>query len=335
MGETKLLERLTHVTSDDIFVWQSAVFATVIVAVLALTAYVLISGSAPIWLKFGVGFLTGTTWNPVTEIFGALPYVLGTIVTSVIAVAIGVPLSIGIAVFLSEFAPHAIHVAGTGALGWLVRKIMATFSAGIELLAAVPSVIYGLWGLFVFRFWVLDLVETPLSRYLGSVPVFSGTPFGLDILTAGLILAIMIIPTVSAISKEVMTAVPLAQREAAYSIGATRWEVVRISVLGYARSGIFGAAILGLGRAVGETMAVTMVIGNAIGAQAIPSSLFRPGQTMSSLIANEFNEADPTSLHPAALIGVGLVLFLFALTINVLAQLLVWRVLKIKGGSVE
>lgn len=335
MGETKLLERLTHVTSDDIFVWQSAVFATVIVAVLALTAYVLISGSAPIWLKFGVGFLTGTTWNPVTEIFGALPYVLGTIVTSVIAVAIGVPLSIGIAVFLSEFAPHAIHVAGTGAFGWLVRKIMATFSAGIELLAAVPSVIYGLWGLFVFRFWVLDLVETPLSRYLGSVPVFSGTPFGLDILTAGLILAIMIIPTVSAISKEVMTAVPLAQREAAYSIGATRWEVVRISVLGYARSGIFGAAILGLGRAVGETMAVTMVIGNAIGAQAIPSSLFRPGQTMSSLIANEFNEADPTSLHPAALIGVGLVLFLFALTINVLAQLLVWRVLKIKGGSVE
>jgi phosphate transport system permease protein len=145
----------------------------------------------------------------------------------------------------------------------------------------------------------------------------------------------MIIPTVSAISREVMTAVPLAQREAAYSIGATHWEVIRISVLGYARSGIFGAAILGLGRAVGETMAVTMVIGNAIGAQAIPSSLFRPGQTMSSLIANEFNEADPTSLHPAALIGVGLVLFMFAITINVLAQLLVWRVLKIKAGTVE
>jgi phosphate transport system permease protein len=335
MGERKSLERLAHVTSDDIFVFQSAVFATAIVVVLALTAYVLISGSEAVWLKFGTGFLTGTSWNPVTEIFGALPYILGTIVTSVIAVAIGVPLSIGIAIFLSEMAPHAIRAAGTGMMGWLVRKTMGTLSAGIELLAAVPSVIYGLWGLFVFRFWILDLIETPLSKYLGSVPVFSGTPFGLDILTAGLILAIMIIPTVSAISKEVMTAVPLAQREAAYSIGATRWEVVRISVLGYARSGIFGAAILGLGRAVGETMAVTMVIGNAIGSQAIPSSLFRPGQTMSSLIANEFNEADPTSLHPAALIGVGLVLFMFAITINVLAQLLVWRVLKIRAGSVE
>jgi phosphate transport system permease protein len=335
MGETRKLERFSRVTSDNIFVIQSGIFASVIVLVLVLTGYVLISGSIPVWLKFGTGFLTGTTWNPVTEVFGALPYILGTLVTSLIAITIGVPLSIGVAIFLSEMAPHAIKTAGPGIFGGLVRTTLRIVSSGVELLAAVPSVIYGLWGLFVFRFWVLDYVETPLSKYLGSVPVFSGTPFGLDILTAGLILAIMIIPTVSAISREVMSAVPLAQREAAYSIGATRWEVIRISVLGYARSGIFGAAILGLGRAVGETMAVTMVIGNAIGAQAIPSSLFRPGQTMSSLIANEFNEADPTSLHPAALIGVGLVLFMFAITINVLAQLLVWRVLKVKGGSVE
>jgi phosphate transport system permease protein len=327
--------QLRRPTSDDIFVIQSGIFASAIIVVLVLTGYVLISGSVPVWSKFGIGFLTGTTWSPVKEVFGALPYILGTIVTSLIAIAIGVPLSIGVAIFLSEMAPHAIRAAGSGVLGALIRTLLRILSSGIELLAAVPSVIYGLWGLFVFRFWVLDYVETPLSKYLGSVPVFSGTPFGLDILTAGLILAIMIIPTVSAISREVMTAVPLAQREAAYSIGATRWEVIRISVLGYARSGIFGAAILGLGRAVGETMAVTMVIGNAIGPQAIPSSLFRPGQTMSSLIANEFNEADPTSLHPAALIGVGLVLFMFAITINVLAQLLVWRVLKIKAGTVE
>lgn len=335
MGDTRR-DILARVTSDSIFVVQSAAFASVIVVVLALTGYVLVTGSSAVWLKFGTEFLTGTTWNPVTQVFGALPYVLGTLVTSLIAIAIGVPLSIGIAIFLSELAPHIVRIAGSGIPAWMLRKSMSILSGGIELLAAVPSVIYGLWGLFVFRFWVLDLIETPLSKSgLGSVPVFSGTPFGLDILTAGLILSIMIIPTVSAISKEVLAAVPLAQREAAYSIGATRWEVVRISVLGYARSGIFGAAILGLGRAVGETMAVTMVIGNAIGPQAIPSSLFRPGQTMSSLIANEFAEADPTSLHPAALIGVGLVLFMFAIGINVLAQILVWRVLKIQGGSVE
>ena len=335
MGETRRRERVTRVTSDNLFLIQSAFFASAIIAVLILTGYVLIEGSIPVWLKFGPGFLTGTTWNPVTQVFGVFPYILGTLVTSLIAIVVGVPLSIGIAIFLSEMAPHAIRTAGSGIVGWFVRTLLGVLSNGIELLAAVPSVVYGLWGIFVFRFWVVDLVETPLSRYLGFVPIFSGTPFGLDILTAGLILAIMIIPTVSAISKEVMKAVPLAQREAAYSIGATRWEVIRISVLGYSRSGIFGAAILGLGRAVGETMAVTMVIGNATGVQAIPSSLFRPGQTMASLIANEFGGAEPASLHPAALIGVGLVLFMFAITINVLAQLLVWKVLKIKGGSIE
>ena len=335
MGQPRRRERVTRVTSDNLFLIQSAFFASAIIAVLILTGYVLIDGSIPVWLKYGTGFLTGTTWNPVTQVFGVFPYILGTLVTSLIAIAVGVPLSIGIAIFLSEMAPHAIRTAGSGVVGWSVRTLLGLLSNGIELLAAVPSVVYGLWGIFVFRFWVVDLVETPLSNYLGFVPIFSGTPFGLDILTAGLILAIMIIPTVSAISKDVMKAVPLAQREAAYSIGATRWEVIRISVLGYARSGIFGAAILGLGRAVGETMAVTMVIGNATGVQAIPSSLFKPGQTMASLIANEFGGAEPASLHPAALIGVGLVLFMFAVTINVLAQLLVWKVLKIKGGSIE
>jgi phosphate transport system permease protein len=194
-------------------------------------------------------------------------------------------------------------------------------------------VIYGFWGLLVFRLWIRDYIETPVSSYVGAFPVFQGTPFGLDILTAGLILAIMIIPTVSSISKDVMMAVPSSQREAAYSIGATRWEVVRTGVLGYARSGIFGATILGLGRAVGETMAVTMVIGNAIGPAAVPTSLFKQGATLASVIANEFSEAE--SLHLSALIGIGLTLFLFALVINIFAQLMVWKVLKVRGGSVE
>jgi phosphate transport system permease protein len=261
-------------------------------------------------------------WNAIVgqESYGILPYILGTLVTSGIAIGIGIPISLGIAIFLAEMAPN---------------RIRAPLSQLVELLAAVPSVVYGLWGLFVLRFWIADYVEAPLSTSLGFVPIFQGTPNGLDLLMGGVILAIMIIPTISAISRDVMSAVPSSQREAAYSIGATRWEVVRIGVLSYARSGIFGAAILGLGRAVGETMAVTMVIGNSTGVGALPVSLFRSGQTMASLIANEFNEAEAGSLQQSALIGVGFTLFLIALLINVFAQLMVWRVLKVKGGAVE
>jgi phosphate transport system permease protein len=282
----------------------------------------LIQGAAPVLDRFGLAFVTGVNWDPVVgrEAFGILPYILGTIVTSTIALVIGVPLSLGIAIFLAEMAPSSVRTP---------------LSFMIELLAAVPSVIYGLWGIFVFRFWVKELIEAPLSTYLGFLPVFQGEPHGLDILTAGIILAIMIVPTVSSVSKEVLMAVPDSLREAAYSIGATRWEVIRIGVLSYARSGLFGAAILGLGRAVGETMAVTMVIGNTIGPAALPTSLLKGGQTMASLIANEFNEADPISLHPSALMGVGLILFFFALIINVFALLLVRKVLKVKGGAVE
>jgi phosphate transport system permease protein len=202
-------------------------------------------------------------------------------------------------------------------------------------LAAVPSVIYGLWGLFVFRFFVIDYIETPLSTYFGWIPAFSGTPFGLDVLSAGIILAIMIIPTVSSVSREVIAAVPNSIREGAYSIGATRWEVVRKWVLSYGRSGIFGAVILGLGRAVGETMAVTMVIGNTVGPAAIPTSLLKGGQTMASLIANNFLETSPGSLEQAAYIGVGLLLLVLGLSINLIAQVLVTRVLKVKGGAIE
>jgi phosphate transport system permease protein len=271
--------------------------------------------------KFGANFFFGNAWNPVEgrELFGALPYLMGTLVTSGIALLIGVPLSLGIAIFLVEMAPRTLRVP----IGYLV-----------ELLAAVPSVIYGLWGLFIFRYWILDYIEKPISTYLGWIPIFSGSPFGLDLFTAGTILAIMIIPTVASISKEVISAVPNSIREGAYSIGATKWEVIRHWVISYGRSGIFGAVILGLGRAVGETMAVSMLIGNATGPAAMPTSLFRPSQTMASLIANGFLEATG-SLEVSAYIGVGLILLFMSLAINVGAGILVSRVLKVKGGAVE
>jgi phosphate transport system permease protein len=270
---------------------------------------------------FGANFFFGTAWNPVEgrEIFGALPYLLGTLVTSGIALLIGVPLSLGIAIFLVEMAPRTLRVP----IGYLV-----------ELLAAVPSVIYGLWGLFIFRFWIANYIETPLNTYLGWIPLFSGSPIGLDLFTAGCILAIMIIPTVASISKEVISAVPNSIREGAYSIGATKWEVIRHWVISYGRSGIFGAVILGLGRAVGETMAVSMLIGNATGPAAMPTSLFKPAQTMASLIANGFLEATGP-LEVSAYMGVGLILLLMSLLINVGAHIMVTRVLKVKGGAVE
>jgi phosphate transport system permease protein len=299
----------------------AAVIAASAAVILIANAYILITGSSLALGRFGLNFLTSSSWNSVEgrEVFGVLPYVLGTLVTSGIALLIGVPLSLGIAIFLVEMAPKGIRVP----LSYLV-----------ELLAAVPSVIYGLWGLFVLRFWTQNYFETPVNQYLGWIPIFSGTPFGLDIFTAGIILSIMIIPTVASISREVLSAVPNSIREGAYSIGATKWEVIRKWVLSYGRSGIFGGVILGLGRAVGETMAVTMVIGNAIGPNAMPFSLFRPGQTLPSLIANGFIES-PNPLEKSAFVGAGLVLLAISLVINVLAHLLVTRVLKVKGGAVE
>lgn len=299
--------------SDDLFIIITATAASTIIIIMALLIIKIYEGAAPVFERFGLNFLIGLDWNPVEgmESYGALPYLLGTLTTSAIALIVGVPISLGVAIFLAEIAPGSIR---------------APLSYIIELLAAVPSVIYGLWGVFVFRFWVRDLLEKPLSTYLGFIPIFSGTPFGLSILSGGLILSIMIIPTVSAVCREVLLSVPATQRDAAYSLGATRWEAIRIGVLSYARAGIVGAIILGLGRAVGETMAVTMVIGNAIGPSALPTSLLKAGQTMASLIANEFNEADPVSLHPSALVGVGFILLLSALVINVAAQILIHRV---------
>ena len=288
-----------------------------------LVAFSVGNGSKDVFLKEGFfSFLSGTDWNSVEgrESYGALPYIIGTLISSALAVAIGVPISLGIAIFLSEMAPP---------------KVSVPLSFIIELLAAVPSIIYGLWALFVFRFWVRDLVETPLhNAFGGSIPFFAKTPFGLDVFTAGIVLAIMIIPIVSSISREVIKAVPNSQREAAYSLGATRWETVRIAIFPYAKSGLLGAAILGLGRAIGETILVTMIIGNTIGIAAIPTSLFSQSQTLSSLIANEFNEAS-SNLQLSALIGLGAVLLILTMGINVGARLLVSRMVKVSAGGRE
>ncbi len=280
-----------------------------------LVLYSLSQGSLPIFAKEGFHFVTGTDWNPVEdrESYGALPYIIGTLLSSAIAMAIAVPISVGIAIFINEMMP---------------RKFGTIISFIVELLAAVPSIVYGLWALFVFRFWLRDFVEAPLYNIFGNyLSIFRDTPFGLDIFTAGIVLAIMIIPIISAVSREVIKAVPNSQKEAAYALGATRWEMVKMAILPYSKSGLMGASILGLGRAIGETMLVTMIIGNTIGISAIPTSLFSPSQTLSSIIANEFNEAS-SDLHLSALIGIGLVLFIITLLINVAAVFIISRVTK-------
>jgi phosphate transport system permease protein len=258
--------------------------------------------------RFGFSFVTNATWNPNSEQFGALPFILGTLETSAIAILIGVPLSLGIAIYLSELAPT-----------WIREPL----SFVVELLAAVPSVIFGLWAMGTLRPVMVHTVEPSLVNLLGWTHLFSGTPIGLDKFTAGLILAVMIIPTVASLSKEAMRSVPDSQREAALSLGATRYETTRVAVLSYARSGIFGATMLGLGRAIGETMAVAMTIGNS---NYISWSLLDPGQTMASLIANNWGEADKLML--SALLELGVVLFIVALVINVLARLTIRRVMK-------
>src|ERR1044072_2430807 len=223
-----------------------------------LVAFSVTRGSIDIFSKEGIQFVLQSNWNAVEgrEAFGALPYIIGTLLSSAIAMAIGVPISLAIAIFISEIAPPRIGIP---------------LSFVTELLAAVPSIIYGLWALFVFRFWVRDLIEKPLyDTFHGSLPFFAKTPFGLDIFTAGIVLAIMIIPIISSIIRELLLVVPNSQREAAYSLGATRWETIKIAVLPYAKSGILGATIIGLGRAIGETMLVTLIIGNATGLNAIP-----------------------------------------------------------------
>jgi phosphate transport system permease protein len=308
--------------ADKIFKIAATAAGVYILLIIGLMVFHLFSESYPIWEEEGLSFVTGSEWNAVEgrEVFGAAPYILGTLVTAGLAMAIGVPLSIGIAMFISQ-AP---------------KYLSGPLSMVVDLLAAIPSVIYGLWGLFVFRDIFLNWIEYPLHEAFGdSVWLFSSAPFGLDIFSASVILAIMIIPTISAVSREIMIAVPQMQKEAAYMLGATKWEMFKLAIFPYAKTGLIGAAILGLGRAVGETMAVTMLIGNATGPSAFPQTLFQPGQTMSSIIANEFIEASPASLHLPALIGIGIILLLVAIGINVVAHVLVSRMMKVKEGVIN
>ena len=284
-----------------------------VVALTLLLVYILSRNAGPAMHKFGWHFLFTSTWDPVKEVFGVLPFLYGTIVTSLLALLIAIPVSLGIAIYLAELAPQFIR---------------QPLSFLIELLAAIPSVIYGLWGIFVLAPFLRSSVQPFLTKYFGFLPLFQGQFYGVGMLTAGIILSIMIIPTISSVCREVFLVVPFTQREAAAALGATPWEVIRLAVLGYSRTGILGAVILGLGRALGETMAVTMVIGNR---PEISASLFAPAYTMASVIANEFAEAT-SNLYLSALVEVGLILFFVTLIINVIARLLIWKVSsKVKG----
>lgn len=278
--------------------------------VLALAGGLLLALGWESWAAiraFGLRFLITSHWDPVAGEFGALPFIYGTLVSSLLALLIAVPLSLGAAIFLAELAPS-----------W-VRPPVAFL---IEMLAAVPSVVYGLWGIFVLVPWLRDWVQPALARTLGFLPLFQGPPYGIGMLAAGLILAIMIVPYITSVSREVLLAVPGSQREAALGLGATRWETTRIAVLRYGRSGLIGAILLGLGRALGETMAVTMVIGNR---PEVALSLFAPGYTMASVLANEFTEAT-SDLYISALVEIGLLLLVVTVAVNGLARLLVWSV---------
>ncbi len=268
---------------------------------------VLVRGSNLSLAQFGFRFFVHTGWDPVSGDFGALPFIAGTLETSFLALAMAVPLALGVAVFLSELCP---------------AKLRAPISFLTELLAAIPSVVYGLWGVFVLVPLMRDTLGPLLYKYLGWTGLFEGYNFGVGLLTASMILAIMILPIISSITRDIMLAVPTSQREAVLALGATRWEMIRTGVLRNARIGIVGAVILGLGRALGETMAVTMVIGNR---PEIAKSLFAPGYTLASVIANEFTEATG-NLYLSALVEIGLALFLVTIMVNAIARALVWAV---------
>jgi phosphate transport system permease protein len=291
--------------------------AIAVLVILAGVIFSLIYGSMPTWRAFGLGFLTSESWNPVTEKFGALPAIYGTLLTSIVAMLIGVPISLGIAIFLTEICPE---------------KLRRTIGIAIELLAGIPSIIYGIWGLFVFAPFFQAYVQPALIDIFANVPVlnqlFAGPPYGIGLLTAGLILAIMVLPFITSITREVFDTVPPVLKEAAYGIGCTRWEVMRRVVIPYTRVGIIGGVMLGLGRALGETMAVTFVIGNA---HRIVPSIMAPGTTISASIANEFTEA-VGELYTSSLVALGLILFFITFVVLAAARLMLMRIEK-KAGA--
>jgi phosphate transport system permease protein len=299
------LERANY--GDRIFRLLLTVAALAVPVLLGFLVYELWSGADLAIRRFGLDFVTTSVWDPVAEQFGALPLIFGTLLSSLIALIIAVPLSLGVAVYLTEFAPKS------------VRQPVAFL---IGLLAAIPSVVYGLWGIFVLVPALRTTAFPFLRKLFGFLPLFQGPIYGPSMLAAGIILAIMIMPYIMSVSREVLLAVPNTQREASLALGATRWEAVTSAVIPYARSGIIGAIILGLGRALGETMAVTMLIGNR---HEIAASLFAPGYTMAAAIANEFSEA-VGDMHISALAYVAFVLFLVTVMVNAAARLLIWRV---------
>ena len=300
---------------DTVFRWILIACAATIPALLLALLFELTRGALPAATRFGLDFIFSSTWDPVAGVFGAWPAIFGTLLTSFLALAMAVPLSLGVAIYLTEFAPEPI------------RRPVATV---IELLAAIPSVVYGLWGIFVLIPFLTKWVFPFLEAHLGFLPIFSGPIYGPSVLAASLILMVMIVPFIMSVSREVLLAVPSGQREAALALGATRWEAVSTAIVPYAKSGIIGAVILGLGRALGETMAVTMLIGNR---HEVAASLFAPGYSMAAVIANEFADAAGGPIHESALIYMALLLFAVTVVVNAAARLLIWRVSRTRGGK--
>src|SRR5438034_2209941 len=282
-------------------------FALALPVLILIILGVLFVDALPALRRFGPSFLWTSTWDPIAEIYGAAPMIFGTLASSLLALLIAVPLALSVAIFLTEFSPR-----------WLRQPVAFL----VELLAAIPSVVYGMWGIFVLIPFLRSYVVPPLKALFGWTPFLQGVFYGNSLLAGGVILAIMVVPYIAAVSREALLAVPTSQREAALAMGATRWEAVRSAVLPYGRAGLIGAVILGLGRALGETMAVTMVIGNR---RDISLSLLQPAYTMAAAIANEFSEAT-TATYQSALMEVGLLLFVLTVTVNAIARILIWRV---------
>ncbi len=297
---------------DRLFRLSTGFLAFLVLALLAGFAVVLAMESRLSLAKFGLGFFTSSNWDPVSEEFGALPFVYGTVATSAIALLIAVPLSLGVALCMVEMLPQ-----------WLATRIGFL----VELLAAIPSVVYGLWGIFVLGPWLRDEIDPLLARYLGFLPQFQGPHISVSLFTAGVLLSVMVIPYITAVCTEVFRVVPQTQREAALALGATRWEMIRMAVIPYGYTGVIGAIILGLGRALGETIAVAMVIGNR---PEISASLFLPSSTLASAIANEFTEATG-DMYLSALVELGLVLMVLAVVLNAAARALVAGVVGSQG----
>ena len=302
-----LMGRSSGAGVDLLFYGLMVVCAISIFVIVLAIVFVLFKNSALSRHQFGFAFFKDQDWDPVSGLFGAWPFIVGTLLSSLIALVIAVPLALGVAIFVTELCPKFLQ----GPISFLT-----------ELLAAIPSVVYGLWGIFVLVPIVRDQVGPFLSKYLGWTGLFGGLNIGVGLLTAGIILAIMILPVISSLTRDVMRAVPTSQREAVLALGATRWEMIRTGVLRNARIGIVGSIILGLGRALGETMAVTMLIGNRA---EVPHSLFSPANTLASVIANEFSEATG-DLYLSSLIEIGLALFAVTIVVNAIARLLIWAV---------